>query len=239
MAITGWYGQTITFTVSNTVDAGLRTIVASVGGGIPVVRTLRDALACDSIVSLSGIVNGTCNYVLTRMRMEGLGFDEVVKDAQRLGYAEADPGLDVDGGDSARRRCRFRRRTRIELTDCSKGSYARVRDGDATVRGATAVAKDVADARALVGADPEDDEAEAEDECEEDEHPLRVASQPREEEGVLDRYEVAVALGAAGCSIRPRAADAASISSCHSDPPLSYLASPSTRVARTRSGAPP
>jgi homoserine dehydrogenase len=74
---------------------------ASVGGGIPVIRTLRDALASDYIESLSGIVNGTCNYVLTRMRQEGLGFDEVVKDAQRLGYAEADPGLDVDGHDAA------------------------------------------------------------------------------------------------------------------------------------------
>ena len=73
----------------------------SVGGGIPVVRTLRDALASDWFVRLEGIVNGTCNYVLTRMRADGLGFDEAVREAQGLGYAEADPSLDVDGHDAA------------------------------------------------------------------------------------------------------------------------------------------
>lgn len=73
----------------------------AVGGGIPVIRVLRDALAGDTIASLSGIVNGTCNYVLTRMRADGLAFDAAVKDAQRLGYAEADPSLDVGGGDAA------------------------------------------------------------------------------------------------------------------------------------------
>jgi homoserine dehydrogenase len=72
-----------------------------VGGGIPVIRVLRDSLASDTITSISGIVNGTSNYVLTRMRQEGLGFDEVVKAAQKLGYAEADPSLDVGGGDAA------------------------------------------------------------------------------------------------------------------------------------------
>jgi homoserine dehydrogenase len=74
---------------------------ASVGGGIPVIRVLREALVGDSVVKLEGIVNGTCNYVLTRMRNEGLGFDEVVRDAQAKGYAEADPSLDVDGHDAA------------------------------------------------------------------------------------------------------------------------------------------
>jgi homoserine dehydrogenase len=73
----------------------------SVGGGIPVVRVLREALASDFIVGLEGIVNGTCNYVLTRMRADGLGFDEAVREAQAKGYAEADPGLDVDGHDAA------------------------------------------------------------------------------------------------------------------------------------------
>jgi homoserine dehydrogenase len=73
----------------------------SVGGGIPVVRVLRDALACDRIVRLEGIVNGTCNYVLTRMHDDGLGFDEAVREAQEKGYAEADPSLDVDGHDAA------------------------------------------------------------------------------------------------------------------------------------------
>jgi homoserine dehydrogenase len=74
---------------------------ASVGGGFPVIRVLREALVGDSVVKLEGIVNGTCNYVLTRMRTEGLGFDEVVRDAQAKGYAEADPSLDVDGHDAA------------------------------------------------------------------------------------------------------------------------------------------
>lgn len=73
----------------------------AVGGGIPVVRVLRDALASDAIVSLSGIVNGTSNYMLTRMRADGLTFDAALAEAQAKGYAEADPTLDVDGGDAA------------------------------------------------------------------------------------------------------------------------------------------
>ena len=73
----------------------------SVGGGIPIVRTLREALAGDGVEQISGIVNGTCNYVLTRMQKDGLAFDAAVKEAQSLGYAEADPALDVDGHDAA------------------------------------------------------------------------------------------------------------------------------------------
>jgi homoserine dehydrogenase len=73
----------------------------SVGGGIPVIRVLREALASDWVTSLVGIVNGTCNYVLTRMRENGLSFDAAVKEAQAKGYAEADPSLDVDGHDAA------------------------------------------------------------------------------------------------------------------------------------------
>jgi homoserine dehydrogenase len=73
----------------------------SVGGGIPVIRVLREALASDSVLRLEGIVNGTCNYVLTRMRADGLSFDVAVREAQEKGYAEADPGLDVDGHDAA------------------------------------------------------------------------------------------------------------------------------------------
>lgn len=76
---------------------------ASVGGGIPVIRTLREALASDSVESVFAILNGTCNYILTRMRSEGLAFDEVLRDAQRLGYAEAEPSLDVDGHDAAQK----------------------------------------------------------------------------------------------------------------------------------------
>lgn len=73
----------------------------AVGGGIPVIRVLRDSMASDTIEGLSGIINGTSNYVLTRMRADGLSFADAVKDAQRLGYAEADPTLDVGGGDAA------------------------------------------------------------------------------------------------------------------------------------------
>ena len=73
----------------------------AVGGGIPVIRVLRDALASDRIASLSGIVNGTSNYILTRMRADGLSFEVALKEAQAKGYAEADPGHDVDGGDAA------------------------------------------------------------------------------------------------------------------------------------------
>jgi len=73
----------------------------AVGGGIPVIRVLRDALASDTIASLSGIINGTSNYILTRMRADGLSFEAALKEAQKKGYAEADPALDVDGGDAA------------------------------------------------------------------------------------------------------------------------------------------
>lgn len=76
---------------------------ASVGGGIPIIRTLREALTSDWVESVHGILNGTCNYILTRMRDEGLAFDVALRDAQRLGYAEADPSLDVDGHDAAQK----------------------------------------------------------------------------------------------------------------------------------------
>ena len=78
---------------------------ASVGGGIPIIRVLREGLAGNEIESIHGILNGTCNYILTRMENEGLGFEEVLKDAQRLGYAEANPSLDVDGFDTAHKAC--------------------------------------------------------------------------------------------------------------------------------------
>jgi homoserine dehydrogenase len=74
---------------------------ASVGGGIPIIRVLREAFASDWVTRLSGIVNGTCNFVLSRMQKDGLGFDEVLREAQDKGYAEADPTLDVDGHDAA------------------------------------------------------------------------------------------------------------------------------------------
>jgi homoserine dehydrogenase len=76
---------------------------ASVGGGIPVIRTLRDALTSDQVESVHAILNGTSNYILTRMRAEGLPFGSILADAQRLGYAEAEPSLDVDGHDAAQK----------------------------------------------------------------------------------------------------------------------------------------
>src|SRR5216117_758966 len=73
---------------------------ASVAGGIPIIKVLREGLIGNRITHLYGIVNGTCNYILTRMKLEGADFDEVLKDAQRLGYAEAEPSLDIDGLDA-------------------------------------------------------------------------------------------------------------------------------------------
>src|SRR5687767_1754235 len=74
---------------------------ASVAGGIPIIKVLREALIGNRITRIYGIVNGTCNYILTRMKLEGADFADVLADAQRLGYAEAEPSLDVDGHDAA------------------------------------------------------------------------------------------------------------------------------------------
>jgi homoserine dehydrogenase len=76
---------------------------AAVGAAIPVIKTLREGLAATGINRVYGILNGTCNYILTRMEQEGLSFAECLKDAQRLGYAEADPSFDVDGHDTAQK----------------------------------------------------------------------------------------------------------------------------------------
>ena len=74
---------------------------AAVGGGIPVIEPLKQSLCSNRIQSVMGIINGTTNYILTRMVNEGAEFADVLADAQRLGYAEADPTADVDGGDAA------------------------------------------------------------------------------------------------------------------------------------------
>ena len=74
---------------------------ASVGGGIPIIKALREGLCANRIESIYGILNGTCNYILTRMENEKLPFDEVLKAAQAAGYAEAEPSLDIDGHDTA------------------------------------------------------------------------------------------------------------------------------------------
>lgn len=74
---------------------------ASVGGGIPLIRLLREGLVANHVKSMYGILNGTCNYILTRMEEEQLSFAQALKEARKNGYAEADPGLDIDGTDSA------------------------------------------------------------------------------------------------------------------------------------------
>jgi homoserine dehydrogenase len=74
---------------------------ASVCGGIPIIKSLREGFVGNRINALYGIVNGTCNYILTRMKLEGADFAEVLADAQKLGYAETPPDLDIDGHDAA------------------------------------------------------------------------------------------------------------------------------------------
>lgn len=76
---------------------------AAVAGAIPVVKTLREGLAGNSFARVYGILNGTCNYILTRMELEKLSFADCLKDAQRLGYAEADPTFDIEGHDTAQK----------------------------------------------------------------------------------------------------------------------------------------
>ncbi|HEY3857029.1 MAG TPA: homoserine dehydrogenase [Verrucomicrobiae bacterium] len=73
---------------------------ASVAGGIPIIKALREGFVGNRITNIYGIVNGTCNYILTRMKLEKSDFEPTLHEAQRLGYAEADPSLDIDGFDS-------------------------------------------------------------------------------------------------------------------------------------------
>ena len=74
---------------------------AAVAGGIPILKALREGLAANNVTRIYGILNGTCNYILTEMRESGRDFAAVLSDAQRLGYAEADPSFDIDGIDAA------------------------------------------------------------------------------------------------------------------------------------------
>ena len=76
---------------------------AAVGGGIPIIRPLKECLAGNEITEVMGIVNGTTNYILTKMTQEGWDFDDALKEAQRLGFAEADPTADVEGLDAGRK----------------------------------------------------------------------------------------------------------------------------------------
>ncbi|HWX71694.1 MAG TPA: homoserine dehydrogenase [Xanthobacteraceae bacterium] len=76
---------------------------ASVAGGIPIVKTLRESLNGDAVTRIYGILNGTCNYILSRMERDRLAFADCLREAQRLGYAEADPSFDVEGHDTAQK----------------------------------------------------------------------------------------------------------------------------------------
>lgn len=98
-AVIARYGDEI-FTAAE--KAGVYVLLeAAVGGGIPVIEPLKQSLSANRIQAITGIVNGTTNYILTRMQAEGADFADVLADAQRLGYAEADPTADVDGLDAA------------------------------------------------------------------------------------------------------------------------------------------
>jgi len=93
---------------------------ASVAGGIPVIRSLKEGLTANRIDYICGILNGTCNYILTKMSEEGEDFGAVLKEAQKLGYAEADPTLDVEAYDTAHKLA--------ILTSMSQGAYVKLDD---------------------------------------------------------------------------------------------------------------
>lgn len=95
-------GRRIDYLGSLAAQAGVQIrCEAAAGGGIPIVNALEHALVANGMLTIAGILNGTTNYILSRMASEGLDFDDVLADAQRLGYAEADPTADVDGFDAA------------------------------------------------------------------------------------------------------------------------------------------
>ncbi|OYR22675.1 homoserine dehydrogenase [Brucella thiophenivorans] len=79
----------------------LLNLEAAVAGGIPVIKAMRESLTGNTVSRVYGIMNGTCNYILTRMWEEGISFEDCLADAQRLGYAEADPTFDIEGNDTA------------------------------------------------------------------------------------------------------------------------------------------
>lgn len=106
---------------------------ASVAGGIPVIASLRDGFVANKIISLHAILNGTCNYVLTQMEQFDLGFEEAVAAAKELGYAEADPTLDIDGTDSAHKLAILARiafSTTVQFSDISVEGIQNITDED-------------------------------------------------------------------------------------------------------------
>jgi homoserine dehydrogenase len=105
---------------------------ASVAGGIPIIRTLVEGFSSDRITKIMGIVNGTTNYILTKMSQEGAAYDDVLKEAQALGYAEADPTSDVEGLDAARKMTIL----------ATLGFHANVSLQDVEVRGISQISKE-------------------------------------------------------------------------------------------------
>ncbi|WP_252504994.1 homoserine dehydrogenase [Sporosarcina sp. Marseille-Q4943] len=106
---------------------------ASVGGGIPLIRTLEDGLASDRIRALTGIVNGTTNFILTKMKHEKKTYEEALAEATELGYAEADPSADVDGIDAARKMAILASlafSTEVRLEDVFVRGMKDIQDGD-------------------------------------------------------------------------------------------------------------
>ncbi|WP_046215699.1 homoserine dehydrogenase [Paenibacillus wulumuqiensis] len=108
---------------------------ASVAGGIPIIRTLIEGFSSDRIVKIMGIVNGTTNYILTKMSQEGASYEDVLKEAQDLGYAESDPTSDVEGLDAARKMAILGTlgfRTNVELDDVAVQGISSVTKEDIT-----------------------------------------------------------------------------------------------------------
>lgn len=106
---------------------------ASVAGGIPIIRTLEDGLASDRITSLMGIVNGTTNFILTKMKTDHMSYEAALAEATRLGYAEADPSADVDGLDAARKMVILSSlafSTEVHLEDVLVRGMKEIGDGD-------------------------------------------------------------------------------------------------------------
>ena len=106
---------------------------ASVGGGIPLIRTMEDGLASDRISALTGIVNGTTNFILTKMKHENMSYEDALAEATRLGFAEADPSADVDGIDAARKMvilASLAFSTEVQLDDVFVRGMKDIQDGD-------------------------------------------------------------------------------------------------------------
>ncbi|ANA81438.1 Homoserine dehydrogenase [Paenibacillus vortex V453] len=106
---------------------------ASVAGGIPIIRTLIEGFSSDRIMKIMGIVNGTTNFILTKMSQEGASYEDVLAEAQQLGYAEADPTSDVEGLDAARKMAILGTlgfRTNVELQDVSVKGISQVTKDD-------------------------------------------------------------------------------------------------------------